>query len=114
MKNEGNNFREESLNTLFTFQTHLLGVKRSEVQVIKGSRRWIEQYIPLEEFAQLFGGYVMWRAPQAQTSEMPDEALGVWGKRKAARFRRILRERGAVFRVIDEEGPVQQLAIRCS
>jgi hypothetical protein len=100
------------LKILFTFQTHLLGKGRSQVQVIKGSRQWVEQYIPLEEFAELFGGYLIWREPETKTSEMPDEGIGVWGKRKAAKFRRILRERGAVFKVTEEEGHTQQLAIR--
>jgi len=100
------------LNKLFTFQTHLLGDKRSEVQVIKGSRLWVEQYIPLEEFGQLFGGYIMWREPEAQTSDMLDEGLGVWGNRKASKFRRILKERGAAFKIVEGEGPIQKLAIR--
>jgi hypothetical protein len=90
----------------------LLGAERSQVQIIKGSRQWIEQYIPLEEFAQLFGGYVVWREPDKKILEMPDEGIGVWGKRKTAKFRQILRERGAVFTVIEGEGPIQQLAIR--
>jgi hypothetical protein len=112
VKFKNSNFLEEALNILFTFQTHLLGDKRSQVQVIKGSRQWVEQYIPLEEFAQLFGGYLIWREPETKTSEMPNEGLGVWGKRKVSRFQRILRERGAVFRLIEEEGHFQQLAIR--
>jgi hypothetical protein len=112
VKFKNSNFLEEALNILFTFQTHLLGDKRSQVQVIKGSRQWIEQYIPLEEFAQLFGGYLIWRETETKTSEMPDEGLGVWGKRKVSRFQRILRDRGAVFKLIEEEGHIQQLAIR--
>ncbi len=100
------------MNILFTFQTHLLGFSRSQVQVIKGSRQWVEQYIPLQEFAQIFGGYIMWRESETKISEMPDEGLGVWGKRKTLKFQRTLRERGAVFTVIEGEGPVQQLAVR--
>jgi hypothetical protein len=102
----------ELLNTLFTYQFHLLGANRSPVMVIKGSRQWIEQYIPLEEFPDLFGGYILWHAPKEKTVVMPTEGLGVWSNRKASKFRRILRERGAVFNVIEGEGVVQQVAIR--
>jgi hypothetical protein len=100
------------LNVLFTFQTHLLGNKRSQVQIIKGSRQWIEQYLPLAEFTQLFGGYMIWREPNEKIPEMPDEGIGVWGKQKTAKFRQILLERGAVFTVIEGEGAIQHLAIR--
>jgi hypothetical protein len=102
------------LNTLFTFQARLFGVRRSEVHVIKGSREWVEQYIPMKEFAPLFGGYIIWREPETKTLQMPDEAIGVWGKRKASTFRRLLKERGAVFKIVEDEGPIQQLAIRSS
>jgi len=43
---------------------------------------------------------------------MPGEGLGVWGRRNVSKLRRILRERGASFKVVDGEGPVQQIAIR--
>jgi hypothetical protein len=97
---------------LFTFQTRLFGGGRFQVWVIKGSYQWVERYIPVDEFAQLFGGCMMWRETETKTTEMPDEALGVWGQRKASKFRRILRERGADFKVIEEEGPLQELAVR--
>jgi hypothetical protein len=86
---------------LFIFQAHQFGADRSPVSVIKGDRKWIEQYISLEEFPQLFGGYILWHAPTEHFPEMPSEAIGVWSKRKASRLRRILRERGAVFHVIE-------------
>ncbi len=69
----------EPVNFLFNYQTELLGQKRSAPIVIKGSRRWIEQFIPLKEFGDLFGGYVLWRPPDQKTAQMPDEAVGVWG-----------------------------------
>ena len=52
----------------------------------------------------------MWRAPTTATREMPGEGLGVWGRRNASKLRRILRERGATFRVVEGEGPNQKLA----
>jgi hypothetical protein len=100
-----------TVNPLFTFQAHIFGDKRSAPVVIKASREWLEQFIPLREFAELFGGYALWRAPQQQTDEMPGEALGVWGRRNASKMRRVLRERGALFTVVQGEGPRQQLAI---
>jgi hypothetical protein len=100
------------LAQLFTFQTHLLGDKRSAPIVMKGSREWIEQYIPFPEFTQIFGGYLLWREAKKPSKIMPGEALGVWGKRNVSKLRRILRERGASFEVVEGEGPVQQIAIR--
>jgi len=99
------------LNPLFTFETYLFGAKRSPPIVTKASRQWLEQFITLQEFAELFGGYALWRAPENPTAEMPGEALGVWGRRNVSKLRRILRERGAQFHVVHGEGPRQQLAM---
>jgi hypothetical protein len=99
-------------NLLFTYRADLFGTRRSSPVITKGSRAWIEQYIPLEEFPKLFGGYILWDEPEAQTMEMAGAALGVWGKRNASKLRRILRERGAVFDVVEGEGPSQHLAMR--
>jgi hypothetical protein len=96
--------------SLFTFQAQLRGDKRSAPVVVKASREWIEQFISLREFTELFGGYALWRAPATPTREMPGEGLGVWGRRNASKLRRILRERGATFRVVEGEGPNQKLA----
>ncbi|MEJ7624787.1 MAG: hypothetical protein WKF34_12410 [Pyrinomonadaceae bacterium] len=88
---------------LYSFDAPLLGYTRSVPAVIKGERKWIEQFIPLAEFQTLFGGYVTWHP-----TEEIDETIGVWGKRNVSRFRRLLRERGAEFDVIDNEGPAQR------
>ena len=100
------------MNLLFSYQTHLLGDKRSSPIIIKGSRDWIEEYIPFNEFTQIFGGYLLLREPHEPSEVMPGEGLGVWGRRNASKLRRILRERGATFEVIEGEGPAQQIAIR--
>ena len=97
---------------LFSYQSHLLGHKRSAPIVIKGSREWIEEYIPFPEFTQIFNGYLLLREPNEPSEVMPGEGLGVWGRRNVSKLRRILRERGARFKVVDGEGPVQQIAIR--
>lgn len=85
--------------------------KRSPPIVTKANRQWPEDFISLREFAELFGGYALSRAPEDPTDEMPGEALGVWGRRNASKLRRILRERGAEFHVVQGEGPRQPLAM---
>ncbi len=100
------------LQILFRFHTSLLGNKRFAPLVIKGSREWIEEYIPLSEFAEVFGGYALWREPDTQSDAMPGEGLGVWGNRNVSKLQRILRERGADFETVDGEGPRQEIAIR--
>jgi hypothetical protein len=76
--------------------------------VVKAARAQVEPLIPLHEFAALFGGYVMW-APALELGA--GVSVGVWGRRNAGRFRRILRERGAVVRIAHESGPDQPLAL---
>lgn len=88
--------------TLYIFQMPLLGSLRSIPVAVKAERKWVEQFIPILEFAALFGGYVTW-----QPTERIDEALGVWGKRNVSRFRRILTEHGGEFDVVAGEGPKQ-------
>lgn len=97
---------------LYIFPAPWIRDARSIPDVIKGSREWIEEFIPLEEFIDLFGGYVMWRPPQSATDHMPGEGLGVWGTRNVSRLRRVLREQGAEFEIINGEGPQQNLLVR--
>lgn len=76
--------------------------------VVKAARAQVERLIPLDELAALFGGYVMWApAPEAGVGV----SIGVWGRRNAGRFRRILRERGAGVRIAHDSGPDQPLAL---
>ena len=82
---------------------------RSERIIIKASQSWVFNFIPKKEFGQLFGGNAQWQPPDEYHKDMPDTAIGVWGRREVSRFRRILRERGAVFTVILNEGPKQRL-----
>ena len=93
----------EKNRILYTFEAPILGSERSFPAVIKGEIDWIAQLIPIAEFQELFGGYITWHP----TDEI-GETIGVWGKRNVSRFRRILRERGAVFEVVDNEGPKQR------
>jgi hypothetical protein len=94
---------------LYEFRDSLHMATDTEPVVIKGSRAEIERFIPLAEFGPLFGGYVLWRAPDAPTEAMPDQALGVWGSRTVSKFRRILRERGAEIQRVFDRGPAQRL-----
>ncbi|MBK7393407.1 MAG: hypothetical protein IPI64_08920 [Chloracidobacterium sp.] len=98
-----------SSQQLFQFPRTWISDQRSVPLVIKGDREWIEQYISVDEFAEMFGGYATWRPPDDPTDMMRGEGLGVWGKRNISRFKRILRERGAEFDVVDGEGPKQQI-----
>ncbi len=88
---------------VYTFESPLLGYTRSVPAVIKGELGWVAQFIPVAEFEELFGGYITWHP----TDEIA-ETIGVWGKRNITRFRRILRDRGAEFDIVDGEGPTQK------
>lgn len=96
---------------IFEFRTTLLSPTRTLPLVAKASRAEVERFIPLDEFGRLFGGYVMWRQPAVATGEMPGEGLGVWGSRNVARFRRVLRERGAEIVRVEGPGPAQALKV---
>ena len=101
-------FRRESTGgekgIVYTFNAPLLGYTRSIPAVVKCERQWVDQFIPLDEFEELFGGYITWRP-----TEEIGETIGVWGDRNASRFQRTLRERGAEFDVVDNEGPKQSI-----
>ncbi|HET6228902.1 MAG TPA: hypothetical protein VFE05_02420 [Longimicrobiaceae bacterium] len=89
------------------FRASLNGATRTPSLVAKASRASVEPLIALHEFGALFGGSLRWRAPEIATDEMPGEAWGVWGNRTIARFRAVLRERGATICRVTGEGPAQ-------
>ena len=76
----------------------------------RGARDAIERFIPRAEFGVLFNRVALWRPSSHPCAELPGEALGVWGRRKCQRLRRILRERGASVEVRREAGPPQAVA----
>ena len=94
------------------FETPMLGVAvgQTPALTIRGARDAVERFIPLEEFGDLFGGWMIWAAPARPTRDLPGEALGVWSRRTCSRFRRVLRERGATLEVRREPGPDQRMA----
>jgi hypothetical protein len=100
---------QAKVQQLFQFPATWISEQRSIPLVIKGDRKWIEQFISVDELGEIFGGYATWRPPDEPTEMMRGEGLGVWGKRNISKFRRILRERGAEFEVIDGEGPKQRI-----
>ena len=77
---------------------------------IRGARDAIERFIPRAEFGTLFARVAVWRPSSHPVAELPGEALGVWGRRKCQRLRRILRERGASIEVRREAGPPQSVS----
>ena len=61
---------------------------------------FVEQFVALDDFILPFGGWI------AMTDNDTGKAyLGVWGKRNAKRFRRMLRDRGAHFLLVRDDQP---------
>ena len=95
---------------VFEFRDLIADFTRTPPHVVKADLALVERRLPLSEFAKHFGGYVMWDSPETPTAEMPGPAIGVWGRRNASRFRRLLRERGLKVRRVEGEGPSQRIA----
>lgn len=62
---------------------------QSNRTVCIGRKVAVEAALGTSDFGPLFGGSITYRDDKGV------EYLGVWGRRKAQRFRRLLRERGA-------------------
>jgi hypothetical protein len=77
---------------VFREQMHRDGSSQAAVQL--GDRSFIERYIAESEFEAVFVGSV------ARSIDGVNY-IGVWSVRIASRMRRILRERGAAFRVVN-------------
>ena len=58
-----------------------------------------------DQLSATFGGWIAYRDKNTGA-----DWIGVWGERKASRFRRLLRERGAIFRLA--KSPPESLALR--
>ena len=69
-----------------------------------GEWKFVEAFMPEDDIAIEFGGWV--RLRDAVTGK---HYLGVWGRRNASRFRRLLRERGAEFSIIRREQPHRKI-----
>ncbi len=93
---------------VFQFTTDWATEKKgARPMAVKASREWVERFVRPEELLALYGGYIVWDQPAAPTKEMPGEALGVWGRDSVVRFKQLLRDRGATFRLTRNEGPGQ-------
>lgn len=62
---------------------------------IDADRLFVERYIRPDEFDALFGGKMLLR-DRSGTSEF----IGVWGRQEISRFKRVLTQRGAQFKVV--------------
>jgi hypothetical protein len=71
--------------------------------VAQGERTFVEQFISIAEFSKLFGGFIACRSLDGK-----EEYLGVWKVRTVQRFKRLLRERGAIFEVKKERPPISE------
>ena len=92
------------MEQLYEFTSSWYTDGRSERITCQGPRSFVQRYIPLSEFARLFGGHVL------SENASKRQFLGVWGRRTCQRFRRILRERGAEF-TISQEAPSLRLRV---
>jgi hypothetical protein len=68
--------------------------KGSSPIVCLGPLSAMRPLIDREELKTVFGGYVVYE------SGAGDKYIGVWGRRKASRLRRMLRERGCTFHLL--------------
>jgi len=95
-------------NTLYQYQEKWEGETEPGRYIICGDQEFITKYIPKKEFAELFGGYCIWGIRNKWY--LPDDSLiGVYGKRNASRLRRILKERGVEFTVVNGSHPQSRL-----
>lgn len=65
-----------------------------------GETSFVEKFLKPEDFILPFGGWI------ASTDGITGKAyLGVWGRRNAQRFRRLLRDKGAVLTIVRQDQP---------
>ncbi len=80
------------MERLYEYESNFYTGGRSEKFVCQGRKSFVENFIIQKEFHELFGGFIL-----SGDDESGEEYVGVWGKRKCRKFRRILRERSAEF-----------------
>ncbi len=65
-----------------------------------GETSYVENLLKPDDFILPFGGWI------ASTDEVTGKGyFGVWGRRNAKRFRRLLRERGAHITIVRQDQP---------
>jgi len=78
----------------------------SECLVVDALAPWVREYITNDEFPSVFGGSIF-------TTDSSDgnsaSYKGVWGRNNVRLFKRLLRQRGAVFRVYRVDGACRRI-----
>lgn len=74
----------------YEFRHPVIGHGKDLTHVCVAACDDVEACIGLKELEKLFGGSAIYAAPDGQ------DFVGVWGKRNTSRFRRFIREAGAV------------------
>lgn len=80
-----------------------------ETHIADAEKDYVLGFISIEEFGELFGGYLKC-FENPETTETPN-FIGVWGKDKTAKFKRILQERGAKFEICKIDGEQRRISI---
>jgi hypothetical protein len=79
---------------LYTYKRLLRTNNAQPAVFIEGQIDYVRSFITGAEFMELFGGSFL------SVDSSGEKYKGVWGKRNVLFFRRLLRERGAVFEVV--------------
>jgi len=95
--------------TVYEFRASVDTFTKTLPHVVKADLAQIERLIPVIEFGELFGGYLMWDPPEPSSDRLKGSSIGVWGLRNGSRFRRVLRERGARLERVKGSGPTQRI-----
>ncbi len=69
-----------------------------------GDEQYIQHFLSYHEMSEQFGGYALMRDRGTDKYY-----LGIWGKKKVPRFRRLLRERGAQLVLVRLDAPAREL-----
>ncbi len=86
------------MEILYEYESTFYTDGRSEKLVCQGRKDFVEKFVIQREFYELLGGFIL-----SENIESGEEFIGVWGRRKCQRFRRILRERDAEFKLIKDK-----------
>jgi hypothetical protein len=91
---------------LYLYQSRYPSNGRSEAWVIQGDEKLLGKYVQPKEYDDLFGGSIL-----SSAETLSGEVKGVWGVKTIKRFRRVLRERGAIFQQLNESPPQARVKI---
>lgn len=101
------------MNQVFEYKKKLPhnphGRGTQETHIVDAAQSFVLQFISMEELRDHFGGYIA-------CFDKPNSAegvryIGVWGKDKTGKFKRILRERGAEFDVCKIDGETRKISV---